>query len=162
VSNAPSRTVVAALIAFLVMALSLFGALEAFPQWVRGTAQAIGTLAGIYLGAHFQAHDNRKAAEGAAKSSVVNLVALAKGIGALIQSIADTRERLQSEPPRSLDAYQNAFNGMLTGVDAQGRAILAQAEAATAAWLPFVRDDDPFMKQFGGSSTPSSAETDEG
>ncbi len=80
----------AALIAFLVVALSLFGALEDLPQWVRGTAQAVGTLAGIYLGAHFQANDERRTGEGAAKSSILNLVALAKSVGALLESLRET------------------------------------------------------------------------
>lgn len=62
--RAPSDAVIAGLIAFVVLSLSLFGALESLPQWVRGGAQALGTLAGIYLGARFQHRDQRRTAEG--------------------------------------------------------------------------------------------------
>lgn len=151
----------AVLIAFLVVALSLFGALEDLPQWVRGTAQAVGTLAGIYLGAHFQANDERRTAEGAAKSSILNLVALAKSVGALLESLRETKTRMRESPPRSLDAYHNALEGLVGGIDAQGRALLAQAEAAAAAWYPFVSDDDPFMKQLENGSAPPGARAQE-
>lgn len=150
--RAPSRTVIAGLVAFLVVALSLFGALETLPQWVRGTAQAVGTLAGIYLGAHFQASDEKRAAEGAAKSSILNLIALAKGVKALSESLDGTKLQLRESPPKSIDSYSNAVNSLLNGLEAHSRAILAQAEAAARAWYPFVKDDDPFMAQIEGES----------
>jgi hypothetical protein len=143
------------------VALSLFGALEELPQWVRGTAQAIGTLAGIYLGAHFQAHDEQRTAEGAAKSSILNLVALAKSVGALLESLREAKSRVRESPPKSIDAYQNAYEGLIGGVDAQARALLAQAQAAAAAWYPFVRDDDPFMQQLERGSASSAPATRE-
>jgi hypothetical protein len=154
VRQVPSRTVVAALIAFLVVALALFGALEDLPEWVRGGTQALGTLAGIYLGAHFQAHDQQRTAEGAAKSSILNLVALAKSVGALLESLREAKTRVREFPPKSVDSYLNAYEGLIGGVDAQARALLAQAEAAAAAWYPFVRDDDPFMQQLESGSAP--------
>ena len=156
-TRAPSASVVAALVAFLVVALSLFGALEELPQAVRGLAQAIGTLAGIYRGAHFQSHDQRRTSEGAAKTSILSLAALAKSVRVLLDSLSEARDRLRETPPRSLDGFQNAVDQFITGVDAQGRALLAQAEAAAQAWYPFVREDDPFMKQLSqeaGQSGP--------
>ena len=163
-TRTPSASVVAALIAFLVVALSLFGALEGLPQGVRGAAQAIGTLAGIYLGAHFQSHDQRRTSEGAAKSSILNLAALAKSVRVLLASLGEARDRLRETPPRSLDGYQSTMEQLITGVDAQGRALLAQAEAAAQAWYPFVREDDPFMKQLSQEvgDSPSAAEGYEG
>jgi len=156
-NKAPSRTVIAGFVAFLVVVLTLFGALEQLPEWVRGTAQAIGTLAGIYLGAQFQARDQQRAAEGAAKSSILSLIALAKSIRALLDSLPQIGGRLRETPPLSVDAYQNAIDVFIAGLDAQSRALLAQAQAAAAAWYPFVRDDDPFMQQIADETGQSAA-----
>lgn len=162
--EAPSRTAVAGLVAFLVVTLSLFGALETLPQWVRGAAQALGTLAGIYLGSQWQAHDQRRTAEGAAKTSILHLVALAKSIQALLAFSEAAKERLREEPPRTIESFQNAVGGVVSGVDAQAKALLAQAEAATSAWAPFIRKNDPFMRQFeeGASRSAVGDGTSEG
>ncbi len=68
---------------------------------------------------------------------------------------------MRESPPRSLDAYHNALEGLVGGIDAQGRALLAQAEAAAAAWYPFVSDNDPFMKQLENGSPPPRARAQE-
>lgn len=153
VGRVPSDAALAAMIAFLILALALFGALESLPEWVRGIAQAIGTLAGIYLGARFQYRDQRRLAEGAAKSSIQNLFALAKSVRALLDSLENTRSRLRESAPRSVDSFQQSSERIMEGVDAHSRAILAQAEAAAAAWAPFLRADDPLLRRLDGDTS---------
>jgi hypothetical protein len=147
VGKAPSRSVVVGMVAVLVLALTLLGTLKDLPQEMRVTAQALGTLSGIYLGSLWQAHDQRRTAEGAAKSSISHLVALAKGLQALIDLLDKVTQRLRETPPKSIDAYQNAVESALSGIDAQSRGFLAQANAAAEAWYPFLRENDPFMQE---------------
>jgi len=84
-----SRLVIAGLITMLVVALTFLGALEKLPTGWRGVAQAAGSAAGVYLGAQLQLKDQAARAEGAARTAVLHILALAKGI----QQVASRRNR---------------------------------------------------------------------
>jgi len=61
----PSRAVVLALLAIVVVVLTTLGALEELPTWLRAILQAVGTLSGVWLGAHLQLRDERVQIESA-------------------------------------------------------------------------------------------------
>ncbi|WP_375490363.1 hypothetical protein [uncultured Jatrophihabitans sp.] len=151
-----AQNVTAALIAVVVVALTLFGSLNDLWGWVRGSAQAIGTLAGIYLGAHLQLGDQRRAAQGAATTSIVNLGALAKSVNALLTSLEAHKTRLLNSPPKTNDSFQQASQALIEGVDSHCRGLLAQAEAAALAWEPFIDRNDQAVREIGAA--PDDAE----
>ncbi len=132
--TAPS--VVAALIATVVVVLTLVGTLDDLPSLLRGGAQALGTLAGVYLGARLQSRDVKIALEGAAEAALANLFALADSIKLLIATSDDFREHAASSSPSTLAAWSHSTETLLSGLDNQARMLLTQAEAAAAAWEP--------------------------
>jgi hypothetical protein len=137
--------VIAGFVSMLVVALTLFGTLnELSPAW-RGLAQALGSLAGVYLGSQLQAKDMRQSTEGASRAAIANLVALASGIRSLIETNAGFRNRLLASPPRTVDSYSNAIDSFLRGIDGQAISLLAHARAAAQAWLPFVPDGQEYV-----------------
>jgi len=145
-----SRTVVLGLLAVVVIALTLFGTLDELWGWVRGLVQAVGTVAGIYLGARWQAKDDGSRVEGAARTAVVNMVALADGIQVLIANAGDHRNRLSALPPRTVESSMQASEAFVAGVDGQARSLLGQARAAARTWLQFVPNPDQYLTELAG------------
>lgn len=138
------RSVVAALLAVVVIVLTLIGALDNVPVLLRGSAQALGTLAGVYLGARLQAHDDRTSIAGAANSALANLVALAESIKLLIATSESFRERTVTSTPQTVAAFQHTSESLLAGIDNQARMLLTQAQAAATVWVPYARHSGPF------------------
>ncbi len=139
------RSVIAALLAVVVIVLTLAGTLDDLPPLVRGTSQALGTLAGIYLGARWQAADQRTALEGTAAPALANLVALAGSIKLVIATTDQFRQRATSETPRTIEAFAHTSETLLAGIDNQARTLLTQVQAAAAAWVPFVNDPEAYL-----------------
>lgn len=131
------RSVVAALLAIVIVALTLVGALNDLPAALRGSAQALGTLAGVYLGARLQAQDQRHYLSGAANAALENLFALAESIKLLIATSEAFRARIATSTPQTISAFQHTSESVLGSLDNQARMLLTQAEAAAAVWLPF-------------------------
>ena len=151
-----SRTVVAGLIAILVVAATLYGTLDHLPAWQRGVAQTVGTLAGVYLGANWQMKDQRTAAQGAAMAAIANLVSVGAGIRSFLDALNSFRKHASSSPPRSIDASTQSIEGLFNGLESHARAVLAQAEAAASSWLPFVDDEAALKKMLAGVALPQS------
>lgn len=152
-----SRTVVAGLVAVLVMAATLYGTLDDLPGWQRGIAQTLGTLAGVYLGANWQMKDQRTAAQGAAMAAIANLVSVGAGVRAFIDALNSFRSHASSSPPKSIDASTQSIEGLFIGLESHARAVLSQAEAAASSWLPFVEDQEALNKMLAGVAVPQPA-----
>ncbi len=135
------RSVIAALLAILIISLTLIGALDDLPTAVRGLAQSFGTLAGVYLGARFQGQDQRHALAGSADAALQNLFALAESIKLLIATSEDFRARISASTPQTISAFQHTSESVLASLDNQARMLLTQAQAAAAVWLPFSSSD---------------------
>lgn len=149
-----SRTVVAGLIAILVVSATLYGTLDELPGWQRGIAQTLGTLAGVYLGASWQMKDQRTATQGAAMAAIANLVAVGAGIRSFLDALNSFRKYSSAAPPRSIDASVQSVEGLFIGLESHARAVLAQAEAAASSWLPFVDDQEALKTMLAGVAVP--------
>lgn len=146
------RSVLALLLAMSVVSLTLFGALNDVPAIARGIAQAVGTIAGVYLGARYQAVDERTASEGTARAALANLVALARGLKYVIATTDAFRARMAITPPSTIAAFQYTSETLLAGLDSQARALLSQVGAAASAWMPYLPNSDPYLRTFTGDA----------
>lgn len=130
--------------------MSFFGAIDGLSEPQRGGVQAIGTVAGIYLGSLLQHKDDRSRAEAAEKVALAGLIGLAGGIRVLLSSAIDAGARSRFTAPTTVQAYNHAHMEYLANIDAQARNLLAQAQAATQAWLPFVPEGERYVRDLAG------------
>lgn len=153
----PARAVVLALIAFAVLAATLFGVLDDLPNWLRGLLQAAGTLAGIYLGSMLQYADQRTGLESVGDTAVSHLAAIAMSITLTIDHIGATRSAIVDGSPKSIAAIQTQIDSVLQGVDVQLRGVLTQAEAAARTWQPYSPNYSELTR--GSDATPEGSVT---
>ncbi|THJ67805.1 hypothetical protein E8P82_02920 [Arthrobacter echini] len=128
----PAPGVIAALLALVVIFLTLFGALEELPTELRGAVQALGTAGGIYLGYLLQARDADIRGQASASASQRQLLALAREVNSTIGFTADRREQLALSS--TVAAVKQDADASLAGIDNSLRGILHHVQAAAENW----------------------------
>ncbi len=78
---------------------------------------------------------------------------MAGSIKLVIATTDHFRQRAISETPRTIEAFAHTSETLLAGIDNQARTLLAQVEAAAAAWVPFVKDPEAYLGRMVGGDT---------
>lgn len=147
---------VSALIAAAVLIATIFGVLESVPTWLRGIVQALGTLAGVYLGSMLQYGDQRSRLEAVGDTAVSHLAALARSITLMIDHVGRARVAVADGTPKNIASVQLQTETLLDGIDVQLRGVLTQAEAAARSWQPYSPEYDTITR--GNGTVPEGSD----
>lgn len=152
-----------ALGSFVVLVLTMFGALEGLEPWLRGVLQAVGSMAGVLCGYWLQQRSEHLRAEGSVRSAVAGLLGIAKGINIQMEHIGSQRVALANSEHRAIASLQAHAETVLAAEEAALRTMLTQIEAAVESWRGVdAATVEMLLDQQAGLSPSSSTTHEEG
>ena len=154
------RTVAAAGLILVIFMLSVIGAADGMPGWVRGALNGGVALIGLYLGSRLQAKEQGDRLAAIGDNAVEHLAATGRGLLNLIESADEVHHRLANQSSKSVAVVQAQATAALGGIGTHGRSLLLQVESAAAMWRDYSPRYAAIVNREAASLQPETTEDD--